>query len=228
MFIIFFQLLFNISSMSTKCNTTWGEIDLGYVFLLTLGSWIAIIGILIATLIYFPKMKSPFADVIGYFIVANSANKLLADMLVNTDVDDKMNNISDDTKKQSMQGAAEAVVKMLGDVSILINQIVPSNFVSYWDNLLTPLIKPTLSSEDILAKKQELFNLVILRDNVGEACWYIYTAILLISIIGYKISNKPCELDPKVANAKYAAYLDKQQKDNKANANANSVTYTLD
>jgi hypothetical protein len=187
------------------------------------------IGILIAILIAFPGMKTPFSDVIGYYVVANSANKLLAEILVNTDINDKMNEVSDDdaAKKQSMQSAAEAVMKMLGNVSILINQIVPSNFASYWDTMLTPLIKPTLSAEDVLAKKQELLNLVILRDNVGEACWYIYTAILLISIVGYKIANRPCETDPKEVNAKYDEYLDKQQTENKANANANSITYTL-
>ena len=63
---------------------------------------------------------------------------------------------------------------------------------------------------DMAEKQQALLDIVVLRDNIGEACWYIYTAILLISIIGFKIANKACEVDPKVANAKYDQYLDKQ------------------
>jgi hypothetical protein len=80
---------------------------------------------------------------------------------------------------------------------------------------------------DLPEKQQALLDIVVLRDNIGEACWYIYTAILLISIIGYKIANKACEVDPKVANAKYDQYLDKQQAINNANAIANSISYTL-
>ena len=125
-----------------------------------------------------------------------------------------------------MQSAAEAVIKMMGNVSILINEIVPENFTSYW-NTLTPLIKPTLTQADISNKQEELLNLVVLRDNIGEACWYIYTAVLLISIVGYKLATIKCEVDPKVANAKYDEYLDKQQNTEKEQATANSTTYTL-
>ena len=82
-------------------------------------------------------------------------------------------------------------------------------------------------AQDMAEKQQALLDIVVLRDNIGEACWYIYTAILLISIIGYKIVNKSCEIDPKVANANYDQYLDKQQAANDAKAIANSIPYTL-
>jgi hypothetical protein len=173
-------------------------------------------------------MKSAFSDVIGYYAVSNSANKLLAELLVDTDINDKIKQASDgtdETKQQAMQDAAEAVMKMVGNISILINQIVPSNFMSYWKTLV-PLMKNP-QAEDMPQKQQALLDIVVLRDNIGEACWYIYTAILLISIIGFKIANKACEVDPKVANAKYDQYLDKQQAANDAKAIANSTTYTL-
>ena len=227
MAVLLFQLVINMSTLENKCGGGWTA-NLGYAALITFGPWLAIFGILVAVMINFPGMKSAFSDVIGYYAVANSANKLLAEMLVDTDINDKIKQASDGTderKKQAMQDAAEAVMKMVGNISILINQIVPSNFMSYWKTLI-PLMKNP-DAADLPEKQQALLDIVVLRDNIGEACWYIYTAILLISIIGYKIANKACEVDPKVANAKYDQYLDKQQAINNANAIANSISYTL-
>jgi hypothetical protein len=227
MAVLLFQLAINMSTLENKCGGGWAA-NLGYAVLITLGPWIAMFGILIAVMINFPGMKSAFSDVIGYYAVSNSANKLLAELLVDTDINDKIKQASDgtdETKQQAMQDAAEAVMKMVGNISILINQIVPSNFMSYWKTLV-PLMKNP-QAEDMPQKQQALLDIVVLRDNIGEACWYIYTAILLISIIGFKIANKACEVDPKVANAKYDQYLDKQQAANDAAAIANSTTYTL-
>lgn len=227
MAVLLFQLAINMSTLESKCGGGWTA-NLGYAMLITFGPWLAIFGILIAVMINFPGMKSAFSDVIGYYAVSNSANKLLAEMLVDTDINDKIKQASDgtdETKQQAMQDAAEAVMKMVGNISILINQIVPSNFMSYWKTLI-PLMKNP-EAADIAQKQQALLDIVVLRDNIGEACWYIYTAILLISIIGYKIVNKACEVDPKVANAKYDQYLDKQQAADDAKAIANSIPYTL-
>jgi hypothetical protein len=227
MAVLVFQLAINMSSLENKCGGGWPA-NLGYAMLITFGPWLAIFGILIAVMINFPGMKSAFSDVIGYYAVSNSANKLLAELLVDTDINDKIKQAgdgTDETKQQAMQDAAEAVMKMVGNISILINQIVPSNFMSYWKTLV-PLMKNP-DAADIPEKQQALLDIVVLRDNIGEACWYIYTAILLISIIGYKIVNKSCEIDPKVANANYDQYLDKQQAANDAKAIANSIPYTL-
>jgi hypothetical protein len=227
MAILLFQLAINMSTLANKCGGGWTA-NLGYALLITFGPWLAMFGILIAVMINFPGMKSAFSDVIGYYAVSNSANKLLSEMLVDTDINDKIKQASDgtdETKQQAMQDAAEAVMKMVGNISILINQIVPSNFMSYWKTLV-PLMKNP-EAADMAEKQQALLDIVVLRDNIGEACWYIYTAILLISIIGFKIANKACEVDPKVANAKYDQYLDKQQAANDAKAVANSIPYTL-
>ena len=227
MAVLVFQLAINMSTMESKCGGGWAA-NLGYAVLITFGPWLAMFGILIAVMINFPGMKSAFSDVIGYYAVSNSANKLLAELLVDTDINDKIKQASDgtdETKQQAMQDAAEAVMKMVGNISILINQIVPSNFMSYWKTLV-PLMKNP-EAADMAEKQQALLDIVVLRDNIGEACWYIYTAILLISIIGFKIANKACEIDPKVANAKYDQYLDKQQAADDAAAIANSTTYTL-
>jgi len=40
--------------------------------------------------------------------------------------------------------------------------------------------------------KQQMLNLVIYRDNVGEVMWYIYTGLLLSTILKYNINNRGC------------------------------------
>lgn len=232
MIVLLVQFSLNTSSVVSKCGGSLSS-NLGYAALVTFGPWLAIFGILIVVLISFPGMKSAFSDVIGYYAVSNSANKLLADLLVDTDVNDKIKaagDNTDDTKKQAMQDAAEAVMKMVGNVSIMINQIVPSNFLQYWQMLL-PLMKDKYqSSPDSVetgAKEQALLDLVVMRDNIGEACWYIYTSILLISIIQYRIATKKCENDPKLMNAKYDDYLEQQKKAEATKKLANSTAYTL-
>jgi hypothetical protein len=40
--------------------------------------------------------------------------------------------------------------------------------------------------------KQQMLNLVIYRDNIGEAMWYIYTGLLLSTILKYNINNRGC------------------------------------
>ena len=40
--------------------------------------------------------------------------------------------------------------------------------------------------------KQQMLNLVVYRDNIGEAMWYIYTGLLLSTILKYNINNRGC------------------------------------
>jgi hypothetical protein len=232
MIVLLVQFSLNTSSVVSKCGGNLSS-NMGYAALITFGPWLAIFGILIVVLISFPGMKSAFSDVIGYYAVSNSANKLLADLLVDTDVNDKIKaagDNTDDTKKQAMQDAAEAVMKMVGNVSIMINQIVPSNFLQYWQMLL-PLMKDKYQSSpdsvETTTKEQALLDLVVMRDNIGEACWYIYTSILLISIIQYRIATKKCENDPKLMNANYDNYLEEQKQAEAVKKIANSTTYKL-
>jgi hypothetical protein len=232
MVIMLVQFAINTSTMVAKCGGSLSS-NLGQAALMTFIPWLAIFGILIVMLILFPGMKSAFSDVLGYFVVAGSANKLLSELLVDTEINEKIKQAGDsidDTKKQAMQDAAEAVMKMVGNISILINQIVPSNFVQYW-KMLQPLMKEkyqnNMESLETLTKQQSLLDLVVLRDNIGEGFWYVYTAILLISIIQFNITSKKCEADPSLANAKYDDYLDTQKQADAAKKVANSTTYTL-
>ena len=213
--------------------------NIGYAFIATFIPWIFIFGILIAVLLIFPGIKSAFSNVVGYFIVASSANGVLTELLVNTDVN---RSIKDDSslspeQKQSYQTAADAIIKLCGNMSILINQIVPENFNKIWTSILTPLMKdqyqPIMSNgvptenPSALSLKQKLLDVVILRDNIGEGMWFLYTAILLTSVVQYKITSRGCVQNLEDIQLNQQNYLKELGVKTAANAKAKDMVYTL-
>ena len=114
------------------------------------------------------------------------------------------------------------------EISILINQIVPSNFVEYW-NILKPLMKTEYQNDtpESLAKQTQLFELVVTRDNVGEAMWFIYTGLLVTSIVQLKIATRGCVSSPATMEKNYQQFLDQQTKANAQQKQATSSVYTV-
>ena len=111
-----------------------------------------------------------------------------------------------------MMSAAEAITKMLGNKAILINQITPDNFLKTW-GLLKPLMKPNITGDIEIENQAQLLELIVLKDNIGEAFWYVYTAILISSIVYYNLANRGCI--PSVSQIK--ANYDKYMTDNETN-----------
>jgi len=236
--------------------------NLGSAALFSFLPWILIFGVMIIILVIFPGFKSAFSDVVGYYFVSSSANKLLVNLLVDQDVEKQMDNANATPKqREAMQQAADTILKICGNSSILINQIVPSNFLKNWQILIplmkeryknvyerTPItINPTAppfpdQSSSSLSKsvtpnykggaasdniQEQLFDLVVTRDNVGEAMWYIYTGILLTSIVQLKIANAGCSNSPAVMQQNYQAYLKQQGAIDAQQKQATSTVYTL-
>lgn len=226
LFVILTQMGVNASVMVTKCGGSLMQ-NIGSAFLMTLIPWIFIFGGVLISLMMFPGFKSAFSNVIGYFAVSNSANNVLSELLVNTDLNQTINAATDadPTKINSLKSAAEAIIKLCGNMSILINQIVPSNFVEYWA-MLTPLMKEQYQS-GAPELKQQLLNAVVVRDNIGEALWYIYTAVLLISITQYNIMSRPCNKDLATMQADQDKYLKTEEKMTATTDKQKATVYTL-
>ena len=223
--VILTQFGFNISAMSSKCGGSISQ-NMGAAALLTFIPWTFIFGMVILCLIMFPGFKSAFSNVIGYFIVSNSANSLFADKLLKApeEVETAIANAGTDAGEQSkLKIAAEAIIKICGNLSILINNITPANFMEYWIKL-TPLMKDGVSGDGEL--KQKLLDIVVQRDNVGEGLWYIYTAVLLTSIVQYNMATRPCTQDLATVQASYQGYLE-QDKANQDAANQGATEYTV-
>ena len=223
--VMFVQFMVNASVMSSKCGGNLTD-NIGAAGLLTFVPWVLIFGVVMVMLIVFPGFKSAFSDVIGYFYVSGQANNVLTELLLNKDVD--ISSLPSEQERKKLSDATDLVVKICGNTSILINQMVPENFDSYW-NILKPLMKPAYQVESPQTKvlRDQLFDLVVTRDNVGEIMWYIYTGILLISIVQLKISTRACNTNPKTMEKQYNAYLKEQKKDEKREKQATQTVYRI-
>jgi hypothetical protein len=226
--VIMIQFIVNSSIISSNCGGNLSE-NMGMAGVLTFLPWILIFGVLVLILTIYPGFKSAFSDVVGYYYVSGSANKILTELLVNKDVEKKLLGDPNMTpeKKAAMESAADTIIKICGNTSILINQIVPSNFDQYW-SLLRPLMKDKYQVDNPLTTQLQnnLFELVVTRDNVGEAMWYMYTGILLTSIVQLKITTRGCASNPRTMEANYQKFV---EQDNKAAAEKAKTdkTYTM-
>jgi hypothetical protein len=230
--VVLIQFGINCSLIISKCGGSTSS-NIGAAGLITFIPWLLIFGVVISILIIFPGFKSAFSNVIGYFAVASSANKILTELLVNTNIEKAIQNDKEAKtnieKKQELEDAASAIVKLCGNMSILINQIVPTNFTDYW-KMLHPLMKPSYQNENSVSTqelKQKLLDVVVLRDNIGEILWYIYSAVLLIFITQYSIVSRTCSKDPSAINASLQEFNQAQEQIKQQNTKAQSTTYTL-
>jgi hypothetical protein len=184
--------------------------------------------VIIAIIVIYPGFKSAFSDVIGYYYVSTTANKVLTDLLIDKDVQKKMDKDVQLTteKKEALEDAADAIIKICGNTAILINQIVPANFVEYW-NILTPLMKEKYRTGDNIDIRNKLFEIVVTRDNIGEAMWFIYTGLLLTSIVQLNITTRGCANTPKTMEQNYQKFLDTETAAKQKQEQATSTTYTM-
>jgi hypothetical protein len=216
------QLMLNIGYLMSKCG---GSLDKNIfsAALFTFIPWILIFGVLLAVLIIFPGFKSAFADVIGYYVVAGGANEIFGNILLGSDLNEMIEQSTDVNQKNELTKAAEAIIKICGNKSILINQINPDNFLDIWTTL-KPLMTP--GSYDNIEIKQNLLNLVVLKDNIGEALWYVYTAILISSIVYYNLATRGCIKSVDQIKSDREAYISAQETATKQSELNNSTSYT--
>ena len=131
--------------------------------------------------------------------------------------------------KQAIREVADLILKLCGNTSILINQMTPRNFDPYW-SLLTPLKKPKYQNDtaaETQTLKKQLFDLTVTRDNIGETLWYVYTGLLLTSIVQLKITTRGCASNPKTMEENYAKFQKQEEAIQAQNATTTGTTYTV-
>jgi len=225
--IIVIQVGFNAMGYQAKCEGGFVA-NFGKVFGATFIPWFVIMGSVMISLLVFPGFKGAFSNVLGYYAVANSANDILVSLLGSSDTNAQIDDIPDDSgnTKEQLADAAGAIVKIVGNTSLLINQITPSNFTEFWKTI-TPLIKPELQSPGQHRElKEKLLENVVLKDNIGEACWYVYTTILLVTVVKSNIAELPCGTSVAAIHERMDEYTKKQDAIDAQNKKKESVTYT--
>jgi len=220
------QLTLNVSYLIDKCQGNAGK-NAGAAILYTLIPWFLIFGVMMAIIAAYPGFKSVFSDVIGYFAISGKASEILTQVLIDTNINNVIEKTEDPNTKKELTSAAEALMKICGNTSILINQMYPDNFINIWDKM-KPLMKPGVYDDkepDNL--KQQLLDLVVKRENIGEALWYIYTAMLVSSVVYYNLDSRGCVRDVNSIKADYDEYEKQQDEIDKQKALNESTVYTV-
>jgi hypothetical protein len=82
----------------------------------------------------------------------------------------------------------------------------------------------SLETADI---RNKLFDLVVTRDNVGESMWFMYTGILITSIVQLKMTTRGCASNAATMEKNYQEFLDKEETAKQKQTLATSTQYTL-
>jgi len=127
--------------------------------------------------------------------------------------------------KGTLRKASDVITKIFGNPSFLINSVVPRNFADFWSTI-DPLIKPSTLPDEREEMRKQLFGLSYKRDNIGEFTWYVYTGILIASIVQMKLARRGCISDQATMEKKHQKYLEEEAKAKEAKDKANSQTYT--
>ncbi len=230
----------NINISKELCqNVQWFS-----TFIITLLPWILIFFSIIIIILIFPGWLAPFSNTIGYFIAnLNGLNDLMNKILISQAEIESKKSLTNDNRLVQYN-----LTKIYGDQSLLINEITNDNFKNFIDNLIKghliseEIIKKEIDSvatdsattdstttdsatTDYDPDSQptflltELFNLIILKNNIAEIIWYILTGLLVTSIIYNYLVNNECKRSIKQMQNRHKNYLTLQEEINNKKKN---------
>lgn len=173
-FVIVSQLFITYQQSKELCKTP----NIGSVLLWSLIPWFIIFIGLNALLTMFPGWKAPFSNTFGYLVVRilgikNTFNSLL-----------KSNYTTQDA------GLNKVMEQIYEDESLLINEIIPTNFDTAIEKL-KPLFD-TKNRERYNESIVSLRKMVLLKDEVSRFIWYVLTGGFVISLSSMGIASTKC------------------------------------
>ena len=192
--IYFFIYLFVICSITYSenilvLNETCPDNKMNYVTVLygCFCGWILIFLVMVGVIFWTSGKKinivAGFSDVLGCFMVSAEMNKIFSKIMYPTsELKNKINSEND----KIYETTAELIMRTTNSYELFINKITPFNFLEWW-NKLQPVMK-IIDDEN----KEKLFYQVLLRHNIGECFWYIYTGIFVCSFISFLVLKSNC------------------------------------
>jgi len=160
------QFFINLKSTQNICGTNQPTMAI----MITLVPWVFIFGSLILLLTLFPGWKSPFSNTFGYILA-----KIMG-------IQEVFNNILVSDSKNEM------LAKLYEDNSLMLNEITPSNFEDFWIHFT----KSNLLNKTANTYKNQLFNLVKMKDVVSETIWYLLSGNIILSVGENYLTNMTC------------------------------------
>ena len=203
------QFIINTIYLVNKCGGSAAN-NIGTSSLITFLPWILFLGGVIVVLNVAPGFKLAFSNVVGYFAISSSANQILANILdTNVNIEENMAKEGlTDSEKTNLKKTSELILKLCGNNSFLINQMSPENFLKTWDTM-KPLMKQ-IPGNEFIEERQQLLNLIVMKDNIGEMMWYIYTGVLITSIISFNLASRGCTKTAEQLKISHDEYLQKE------------------
>ena len=202
--LISFELLISYLDMGAQCQGGISGMTVLYVILV----WVLLLGGIQIFMLSNPGIKSAFSDVIGYYYIYNKANKILSQLL------------NPESTKDSDKDIQKYISEVIGDKALYINTMVPANFEKMWESL-SYMSDPKIADDQKEVYKQKLLDCVVIRDRIGECCWYVWTGILCISILSLHANTINCPLSKAQLQKNAAAYA-------LADSTANPDVYVAD
>lgn len=171
--VLMIQVFTAISISTAHCGQAQVSKSLLYVFIPNLMYMAVIVGLLF----FFPGFKEPFSNTFGYLAILPWARSAVNDLLI------------------SGADKSEGLLKQLySDESVLINLLTPSEegFTKRLENLTNSSKKLSQNWKGTKAEKL-LYNLVVIKDKVGEFIWiFLGLAITLSTTFNSITSIEDC------------------------------------
>jgi len=189
----------NLGITKKMCGTT----QPGTALMVTAIPWSMVFGVMILMLMAFPGWLAPFSNTIGYLIAKLAGLSTITDKIFASKA---VSAASSNTGK----AAAEALEQIYSDKALLVNQITPANFESFWSKMSNAKLFNTGAAQ----YKTSLYNLIRIKKLVAEMVWALLSGGLASSIATSYIQNTAC-----VQSAKEMIQRHNQYEDESANEN---------
>jgi hypothetical protein len=228
--VVMIQFIINASIISSNCGGNLSQ-NIGASGMFTFLPWTLIFGILIIIMTVYPSFKNIFSDIIGYFWVANPAKKILDEILISQEIKDAMrtSGVSSEENNKLLSKINE-ILKLRENPEIIINNWTINNFQELWKALIS-LMKPEYrnnpTSDELIEKRNALFQLIITKENVGESIWYILIGSLVCSLVQFKIIQRGCLNNPQTMEKNYQEFLEAEKKEKEKQNLNESTTYKM-
>lgn len=212
--LIITQFIVNMSLTKSICGTK----QLPICLYITLVPWLLVFMVLKIMLGIFPGWLSPFSNTFGYGVTRLFG---IGD-LFNTIFKPKLS--KEEMKNENIGAMSEALEHIYSDKSLLLNEITPSNFNVFWEDM-SPMFNGGVKNNADL--KQKLYNFIRLKDIVSEYIWYMLSGVLVTSI-GYNyLINNGCSQNIKEMKKRHNDYLENEKLIAQNNATKKQRVYTM-
>lgn len=183
----------NLGITKTMCGTTQPATAL----MVTAIPWSMVFGVMILMLMAFPGWLSPFSNTIGYLVAKLAGLSTITDKIFASKA---VSSASSGTSK----AAAEALEQIYSDKALLVNQITPDNFESFWSKMSNA----KLFNAGAAQYKTALYNLIRMKKLVAEMVWALLSGGLATSIATSYIQNTACVQSAKEMIQRHNQYED--------------------